>query len=217
MDYTKAKKLDERSYIEFYFSLIKTRHPLISSFLPNIDYNPMTIKICLFFFSFSLTFILNALFFTDETMYQIYEDEGVFNFIYNLPKIIYSTLISTVIDILMKKLALSVESFLEIKKEKEKKNNDIKTKASKVKKILIIKFILFFIISILLLNLFWFYIGCFCAVYINTQMYLLKDTLLSFLLSLIIPFIKFLFACIIRINILKESGKCCYNLSKFLQ
>ena len=217
LDYIKAKKFDKRSYIEFYFSLIKTRHPLISSFLPNIDYNPMTIKICLLLFSFALAFILNTLFFTDKTMYQIYEDEGIFNFIYNIPKIIYSTLISTVIDILMKKLALSQESFLEIKNEKEKKAKDINDKALKAKKIIIIKFILFFIISVLLLSLFWFYIGCFCAVYRNTQIYLLKDTLLSFLLSLIIPFLKFLLPCIIKINLVKESGKCFYNLSKLLQ
>ena len=87
----------------------------------------------------------------------------------------------------------------------------------KTKKNLTIKFILFFIISIILLIFFWFYLGCFCAVYKNTQMHLLKDTLLSFLLSLIIPFIKFFIPCLIRINILKDSGKLCYNISKLFQ
>ena len=120
IDYSIAKNLDKRGYMQYYISLIKARHPLISSFWPNNDYNSMIIKICLFFFSFALAFIVNSLFFTDETMHKIYEDEGIFNFIYNLPKIIYSTLISTIIEFLIKKLALSQESILYIKQEKEK-------------------------------------------------------------------------------------------------
>ena len=50
LDYINAEKNDKRSYLEYYISLIKTRHPLISTFIPNDDYNSMSIKICLFFF-----------------------------------------------------------------------------------------------------------------------------------------------------------------------
>ena len=164
--------------------------------------------------------MVNSLFFTDETMHKILEDEGIFNIVYNLPKIIYSTLISTFIGILIKILALSQDSILAIKKEKAEKkikNAVLRDKISKTKKNLTIKFILFFVISIILLSSFWFYLGCFCAVYKNTQIYLLKDTLFSFLLSLLTPFIKFLIPCLIRINVLKDSGKLCYNISKLFQ
>ena len=177
-------------------------------------------KMCLFLFSFALSLMANSLFFTDETMHKILEDEGIFNIVYNLPKIIYSTLISTVINIIIKMLALSQDSILAIKKEKQEKNlknEKLRDKVSKTKKNLTIKFILFFVISIILLIFFWFYIGCFCAVYKNTQIYLLKDTLLSFLLSIIIPFIKFLIPCLMRINVLKDSGRLCYNISKLFQ
>ena len=40
-------------------------------------------------------------------MHKIYEDKGKFNFLYQIPQIIYSTLISIVISIIIKKLALS--------------------------------------------------------------------------------------------------------------
>lgn len=214
MDYLQAKVLDKRNYIEIYFSLIKTDHLLISSIIPNKDFNSMTIKICLFLFSFSLSFVLNTLFFTDKTIHKIYEDEGDFNFIYNLPNIIYSTIISTLINFIIKKLALTGGSILNIKNEnnlEEKKN-----KALKLKSHLKIQFILFFIISFILLGTFWFYIGCFCAVYINTQIYLLKDTLISFALSLFLPFIKNILKCLFRVHSLKEPGKCLYKLSKIL-
>ena len=128
IDYEEAKKLDKRGYFDYYISLIKTRHPLISSFLPNNDNSSMAINICLFFFSFALAFIVNAFFFTDETMHKIYEDEGIFNFIYNLPKIIYSTIISSIIDIIIKQLALYETSILDIIKEKKDLNKANKTK-----------------------------------------------------------------------------------------
>ena len=78
----------------------------------------MSIKICLLFFNFALNFTINALFFTDETMHKIIEDEGIFNFFYNLPITIYSTIISFIINFIIKKLSLSQKSILEIRKKK---------------------------------------------------------------------------------------------------
>ena len=52
-------------------------------------------------------------------MHQIYEDEGDFNFIYQIPQIILSFIISTVIDTIIKYLSLSEDTILEFKREKE--------------------------------------------------------------------------------------------------
>ena len=158
-EYKYAQLFDKRNYSQYYFSLITTRHPLISSFYPNDKYNSKSIKICLLFLSFASSLTVNSLFFTDETMHQIYEDEGIFNFVYSLPKIIYSTIISTVISIIINKFALTEDIILDINKEKTSK--DIKTKAAKTKKNLTIKFILFFIIGFILLGIYLFYIYAF--------------------------------------------------------
>ena len=56
--------------------------------------------------------------FTDETMHKIVEDQGVFNFVYNIPKTIYSTIISFGISFIIKKLALSQNAILEISRKK---------------------------------------------------------------------------------------------------
>ena len=53
---------DKRTYIEFYFSLIRTKHLFIFTFWPMKDYNSMIIKICFFFFSFGLYYTINAFF-----------------------------------------------------------------------------------------------------------------------------------------------------------
>ena len=124
LKYKQALKYDKRTYYEYYFSLIKTKHLLFFSFLPLLDFNSRIIKIFLFFFNFSITFTVNALFFSDETMHKIYEDGGDFNFIYNIPQILYSSLISGFIDAIIKMLALSESNFIKFRKNKSKNENN---------------------------------------------------------------------------------------------
>ena len=86
------------------------------------DYNSQVIKAFLAFFNFSLGFTVNTLFFSDDTMHKILEDEGEFNFIYQLPQIIYSTIISIIFDSILTFLALSEENVLSVKHEKVLRN-----------------------------------------------------------------------------------------------
>ena len=102
LKYELALKYDKRIYIQYYISLLKTKHIFIFSFFYNKDYNLRIIKIDLFFINFAFSYAVNALFFNDNTMHKIFEDEGSFNFIYQLPQIVYSSLISTVLNILLK-------------------------------------------------------------------------------------------------------------------
>ena len=104
----------------------------------------------------------------------------------------------------------------------EKKIIDLKrTKniqiVTEIRKALIIKFILFYIFDFLFLLIFWYYLGCFCAVFKNTQFFLIKDTLLSFILSLMYPFVLNLFPGLFRIPSLKNKIKCVYYISKIIQ
>jgi hypothetical protein len=94
--YQQALKYDNRTYLNYYFSLLKSKNLLIFSFYPNNDYNSTIIKIDLFFFCFALQYTVNALFFNDSTMHKIYEDNGIFNLVYQINQIIYSTIISII-------------------------------------------------------------------------------------------------------------------------
>ena len=95
---------------------------------------------------------------------------------------------------------------------------NIQTKANKVKKNLKIKLIIFFVLSSLLMIFFWYFISCFCGVYINTQTILIKDTLMSYGSSLIFPFILSLIPGCFRIPSLrsKKNLKLLYKISWLL-
>ena len=218
LDNEEMIKSGHRSFFEYYISLLKYNHPFSFSFATFSDYNSRIIKIFLFFFSFSLDFTINTLFFNDDTMHKIKEDKGKFNFLYQLPQIFYSTLISKIIDTVIKILALSQDDIVELKKEKEKKKLYYKYK-SLIRK-LKIKFSLFFIIAFFILIFFWFYITCFCGIYVNTQTHLIKDSVISFLTGLLYPFGLYLIPGIFRIFALraeKQNRKCLFKISSFIE
>ena len=216
LTYNEAKKFDKRGYIDYYFSLLRIKHILIFTFYTYNDYNSKTVKICLFLFSFALYFTVNALFYSDSTMHKIYEDNGKFNFIYQIPQIVYSTLISSVINVIVSALSLTERNILSLKKGK----NKLKYQELIVIKSIKIKYIFFFILSYLFLGLFWYYISCFCAVYKNTQIHLIKDSVISHGLYLLYPFFLCLIPGIFRIPALKQgknNKECLYKFSKITQ
>ena len=177
------------------------------------------IKIDLFLFGFILYFVVNALFFNDDTMHKIYKDKGEYNFIYQLPQIIYSFLISAVFNAILKWLALSEETILKYKKLK--KQDNVKEKEKIIENKLKFKFLIYFIICTLFLILFWYYLSMFCSIYTNTQLHLIKDTLISYALSLLYPLGIYIIPGICRIPALSGKKKkrryILFQISKILQ
>ena len=217
MDYNNAVKNDHRSFFQFYFSLLKTKHMIITVF-DSRDYNSRIIKIFLCFYNFASCYAINGLFFDDTTMHKIYEDKGEYNFLSQLPQIIYSTIIGYILDNLLNYLALPEDDIINIKEEKDIKH--IEKKKNETLKLLHRKFIIFFIVTFLLLVLFWYYVGCFCAVNKNTQFHLFKDSLISFVTSMGTPFAIYLVPAIFRIPSLKRKNKAnqiIFGLSKIIQ
>ena len=165
-----------------------------------------------------MNYTVNALFYNDDTMHNIYENEGSFDIEYQIPKIIYSSLISMLLNTLLKILALSNEGIISFKGNKTKIH--VKKRAQVLRHNLRIKFLLYFIISFVFLLFFWYYIAMFGAIYKNTQLYLIKDTLISYGLSMIYPFGIYLIPGFFRIPALSNPKKkriLLYNFSKVIQ
>jgi len=213
--YQEAIDIDKRTYFQYYKSLIKIKHIFIFSFNPNNDYNLYIIKICLFLFYLTINIVINALFFNDSMMHRIYIDHGKYNFFCFLPKFIYTIIISSVIYIFIRRLFLTQKDILGIKHEKNK--NNLNARVLTVIRCIIIKIVCFFIFVFLFLSLFWYYLSSFCLIYKNTQIYLIKNVLISMSISLIYPFIICLIPGIFRISSLKIAGECFYKISQILQ
>ena len=205
LDYSIAVLIDKRSYLQYYWSLLKKKHLILFTILPANDYNLCSIKVALFLLSISLYFTINGFFFTDSTMHKVNEDNGQFDFIYQIPQILYSSITSAIINMLLKILSLSEKNILAIKQENDIKR--AKKESNNIKNCIVIKFVIFFILSNMLLLFFWYFISCFCAVYTNTQIILFKDILISFCFSMIYPFGINLIPGIFRIPALRDKAQ----------
>ena len=60
-----------------------------------------------------------------------------------------------------------------------------KEKGIKIKRCINIRLKIYFILSFILLLFYWYFVSCFCNVFRNTQIHILKDTIISYLLSLL--------------------------------
>ena len=214
LEYKYAINIDFRSFFQYYWSLLKQTHPIIFTFITKNDFNLFLLKCALFTMSFALNFSMNALFFSDDSMHKLYIDYGKFDFLYNLPQTIYSSLLSGFLSFLFESLSLSADTLLEFKDEGY--GDDVENKKVKEIKYLKLKSILFLIIGIILLLFFWYYLSCFCAVYYNTQIPLIKDTFISFSLGLLYPFPLTLIPTIVRIPALRKKSTCFYRVSRIL-
>ena len=205
MKFKYALKMDKRNFITYYFSLLKQKQLIMFTFFVNNDYNIYLMKISLFLCVFSLHLMTNTFFFNDDNMHKIYEDCGKYNLLYQIPQILYSTIISSVITIILKSLSLPQKSIIKIKQE-NKLDLMIKAFISFVN-CFKNKIILFsgFGLILLLFNLY--YISLFCAVYKNTQSHLLTDTFTSFGISLLYPFGLSIIPVFLRIPALKSGKK----------
>ena len=153
-------------------------------------------------------------------MNKINKENGNYNiefFIFQIPKLIYSILITSILNIILRSLSLTEMQILSIKSEQsfviaQKKAKDMKL-------FIIIKLLIFFIFSFLLMLFFWYFISCFCAVYTNTQIILINHTLISFGFSMLYPFGFYLLPGLLRIPALKainRDKKCLYKISRLI-
>ena len=218
MSYGNALLYDKRKYCQYYMSLLLLKNPILFSFYPINDYNVKIIKINIFFLSFDIIFTINTFFFNDSAFHQIYKDGGKYNLSYFMPKILYSFIISYIIMIFIKYFSSSQRNLLKLKNE----DNYYKLEkiADNIRRCLLIKYIIFYIFSFIYLLLFWYYLSSFCAIYQNSQIYLVKNTFMSFAIYILFPNFFILLTCSFRIYSLREKkpiSRCFFETSKFMQ
>ena len=213
LPYMTAVKNDKRSFCNYYCSLIKCGHILISIFIN--DYNSLVIKLCFFLYIFGISLGINIFFFTDKSIQKIYEAQGKYTFqesvIYHLLFILLSTIITLVIKSITGFFIYSDQIIL-----KSKQNQEEKINLSLIK--IMSRGLLLFISNFIFIIIFWLYMGSFCAIFKNTQLYLIINGLTSFIIVLIIPFIYYFIPGILRMAALNgRNSKFIYKFSQIIQ
>ena len=215
MPYEEAVKYDHRSCFWVYLSLIKREHRIIFTFLVCRDYNLIPVKLSRFIFLLSTDMTMNVFFFSDSSMHKIFLNYGKYNFIQQIPQVIYSTIVSQIIEVFLCYLSLTDKHIYEIKnlKYNSKNKREIIDAFKCMKK----KLFYYFLITFIFFLGYWYIVAVFCAVYTNTQIIFIKDSLISSLMGFVYPMILYLFPANFRVCALKcKNNNCLYKFSDFI-
>ena len=214
-DYPIAVDKDKRSFIRYYWSLLKMKQLCIFTFYTYTDYNIRLIKIGLFILFLSFYFAFTALFFTDNIIRNIYIYKGNTDAAVHVTNIILSSLCTLIMSYIVRFVTLTDRDIIAIVSEKtDQKRND---KIKEISKCLKIKTIILFIISGLLIGLCWYYVAAFCAVFKNSQGHYFINVLVAFIVCNIWPCVTSLIAPIFRIKSIKDKNSpCMYKFSQII-
>ena len=214
--YKDAAKNDKRTAMQFYFSLIKTKHLLFFPFTKKNDFNALSMKVCFLFLMIGFILTISVLFIDESDLHEFYVSNGAFNIFYHLPKILYSALVSSIIKYILLWNIFTENNFLNLKKRissgrLDRFNKDMANLSQKSA--------CFFPVSIIILLVFWIYIMCFGSVFSKSHFQILKMFLISFGLHLVAPFIynfipTFFRACSLQG---KKNKEYLYRFSQYLQ
>ena len=191
------------------------------------------LKLCVFMFSYSCDFALNALFYLNDKISDKYHYDGdslyLFTLINNFAVWTFSTVFSYLLVKSINVLTDSKDSIEDLFRTEEhlmRKSKNYKVglnqkkiivaKLFKIYKWLKIKILCYIIIEFSIMLFFLYYTTAFCDVYKDTQVSWIYDSFTSFLLS--IPFellISFIISLLYMASI-KYKSKCLYSLVLFL-
>ena len=218
LDYDEACEIDKRGFFSTYLSVLMREHLILFTFCTFYDYNLFYIKLERLFLLICTNFAVNGLFFVHETMYRKYVGEEDFTFIQKIPQLLFTLIVSHIIEVILCSLSMTDTNIYEIKSlpKDEKNNKKIVDIIDCMKK----KITAFFIVTFFLFLFYWYFISAFCAVYQNTQVIFLRDSGISFLTSLLDPFFIYAITTLLRIISLSSCCKkklaCVYKLSDII-
>ena len=187
-----------------YWGILRREHILIFSIFIRNDHNLLFVKFSRLIFLICTDMCVNVFFFSDESMHKVYLDYGKYNFIQQLPQMVYSSIVTNVFEIFLCYLSLTDKHYYEIK-NLDQSNKQKKKEINKIYNCIKIKISFFYMVTIIVFAFHWYAVTCFCAVYRNTQVIFIKDSVTSFVLGLLYPFVIYLIPATLRFI----SLRCC--------
>ena len=169
LEYIEAIRLDRRTLWQIYWFALKRGH-LILTFINCNDYNLLYNKISRCIFLFVTHIALNAFFFSNYTIHKLYLNNGKYDFCQQIPQIVYSILISQLIEIFLCFLSLTDKHFYHLNKNL---TSGSRKEIKKTKRSINIKLIVFYIFISIFFIFFGYIISIFCGIYRNSQIHLI--------------------------------------------
>ena len=160
---------------------------------------------------------MNLFFFTNKNIQVNYvrELDDISMFWSNIANTVYSSILANALLIILKFICLTHNSVRTLRKMRDVQQ--AKEKSICILRCIKIRILIYYLLSFAFLVIFGFYVLCFCAVFENTQIELIKATFTSWLMSLIYPFIICFFTSLIRRFAFEWESSCLYKVKQIMQ
>ena len=218
LSYNVALAIDHRNFFKIYISLIMTRQLFAFAFNCKNDFNSKVMKICFLLYIFVIFLVVNTFLIDLSTLFEVFKSQGIIGIFYDPLFLVYITLIPHIIKNILVLIVFTEDDILIIR------NNNNYAKRELIKDVLTIvtiKVKLFFALGIVTLIFFWVYIACFFSVFKKTTFFVLRNTLISFGVSMIIPILLGAIPAVLRTialgNRKSEDRFIFYIISKIFQ
>ena len=195
-----------------YTTIIKAKHPIISTFFSPMPKLMRCLRIALFLSSISISLALNALFYNDKYISTNYKNKSFYNFLSELPKIIYALFFGFLLNIFFKILI----AISPIKKGKNESNGKIKKALRHFLVCVKTKIIIFFTFIFIFDLFFVYFVSAFCTVYKKSVKNWCISAAITVSFALVLPFILSVIIFAFRNLSFRYKSRCLFSMSEVL-
>ena len=193
---------------------MKFKQPVIFTFYTRSDGILRSTKIALFILFFAFYMAFTALFFNDDIMRALYIYKGNTNAAVHVPNIVLSSLCSFIASLIVRYVCLGERDIAKITSVTNLEER--KQLAKRARKIAMIKLIVLYVVSGILLLLCWYYVSAFCAVFKNSQKNYLINFIICFIVCNLWPVLTSFIPATMRRCALDDNKECLYKASQIV-
>ena len=212
--YSEVISRDYRSLLQTYWSFLKFKQSILFTFYTKSDGILRSTKIALFILFFAFYMAFTALFFNDSIMRALYIYKGNTDAAVHVPNIILSSLCSFIASIIVRYVCLGERDIYKILTVRQL--DERKKLAKRAQKIASIKLIVLYVLSGILILLFWYYVSAFCAVFKNSQKNYLINFVVCFIVCNLWPVITSFIPATMRRCAIDGNNECLYKASQIV-
>ena len=212
---------ETRTFGTYFCEKFKYNQIVLNTFCVNELFKPRTFKIILFLTTIELYFVINALFYNEEYLSELFnsnEPEHFFSFVpRRLSQFFYTSVVSIIISLLIGYFSIEEEKIKRIFIRFNKDDSKIKLELILILKDIKKRFFLFILLSFLLSIISFIYICCFNIVYPYIRVEWIKSSIFIFIVMQIINFLFTFLECCVRYIAIKCNSEKLFRLSLLLQ
>ena len=221
MEFDDAVAKDKRKYCEHMRENLIEDQLITAAFVAEDPLKPRTIKIMVFILHVVLYFVVNAFFFSEAFIGELYnvneEDENFFSYLpRSIDKILYTTLVSIVVGLITGFFFVDEKKLKGILKREIDDRNVLKEKVKEFMKDIKRRYVAFIMVVSIILIISFFYLLCFNYVYPYSQIEWIKSSITIFIFMQILSLLKCILETSMRFLSYKFNSEKLYKISQFL-